>query len=96
MKQQIIRKIIFVIFFAALIIAIGHFHWDSLTGDHDHCPLCQLLAAGFTTVGLVGLLPALTVIAALSPLNPVIPYCSPDRPSASRAPPNQPVPPLFS
>jgi hypothetical protein len=65
MKKQYVYKIFIYIFLVALVILAGHFHLDGLTGDHDHCPLCQLLTVGFTSFIVIILLPTSYFIANL-------------------------------
>jgi hypothetical protein len=87
MNKHRILKIFSFIFIVAVIILIGHFHLDSPTGNHDHCPLCDLLAMGFTGLAPIVLLPVSYAITKLPSVDSITTSFSIHRQISLRAPP---------
>ncbi len=50
MQKRVILKLAVILFIAILLSLCCHTHLDHFPGDgqDDHCPLCQILFAGFT------------------------------------------------
>lgn len=69
MRNHSTLKIFLLILFMALVILVTHFHLDGLIAKHDDCPLCQLLAAGFTGSVQIILLLISWFIIELSPID---------------------------
>jgi hypothetical protein len=93
MNQERIFKILLFISLAALVILVGHFHLDG--ADQDHCPLCQLLATGFTSLAPIMMLPTVYVIIKVPLIDLIATPFSSYRPISLRAPPYHPSFPSF-
>jgi len=65
MKKQLVFKIVIFVCLVAMAILIGHFHPDKPLGE-DHCPLCQLIAIGFTSLAQIIIRPTSYVISRVS------------------------------
>jgi hypothetical protein len=87
MNKQAIHKFFIIVFLVALTILACHFHLDD-----SHCPLCDLLATGFTCAESTFIQVILLFVTIIRPIIPIQSLSSSNLGIQLRAPPFLPNP----